>query len=225
MPDGSTWTFSAAEVVDTRSPRLDYSYQDTSDPFGGADFRAERLARVGVRVSAAPRSNAESAMAQPRSELVGANDETVRLESAAVETRLRVDPEAARTTMRSPGVQGEAAAADVEPDRVFLNLENVHGVNDAAVIYVYISHPAASLAEELVGAVSLFGARKASALDSPRGGNGINESLEITEWVDRLRAAGVQDLDDLKVRLVPRTQIRPEDDISIGRISVYRQGR
>ena len=164
-------------------------------------------------------------MAQPRSELVGANDETVRLESAAVETRLRVDPEAARTTMRSPGVQGEAAAADVEPDRVFLNLENVHGVNDAAVIYVYISHPAASLAEELVGAVSLFGARKASALDSPRGGNGINESLEITEWVDRLRAAGVQDLDDLKVRLVPRTQIRPEDDISIGRISVYRQGR
>ena len=72
--------------------------------------------------------------------------------------------------------------------------------------------------------MSLFGVRKATATDQAAAGNGITESLEMTDWVDQLRAAGVQDMDDIRIRLVPRTTVRPEDNISVGRISIYRQG-
>ena len=159
----------------------------------------------------------------PPAELVGANDEIVRLEGDAVETNVRVDPAAVARTMATLDA-GLAAAGQADPDRVFLNLENIRGVNDAAVFYVYVNHPSGAVPEALIGAVSLFGVRKATATDQAAAGNGITESLEMTDWVDQLRAAGVQDLNDIKVRLVARTAVRPEDNISVGRISIYRQG-
>ena len=46
-----------------------------------------------------------------------------------------------------------------------------------------------------------------------------------TEIVDALHSSGTVDLDHLSVRFVPRTDVRPEDDISVGRVSVYREGQ
>jgi len=77
-----------------------------------------------------------------------------------------------------------------EPDHVYLNLENIKSPTDAAVIYVYVNLPAGAKPEDhpecFAGAVSLFGARKATAADGAHGGNGISESLDITGIVDRL---------------------------------------
>jgi tyrosinase len=49
--------------------------------------------------------------------------------------------------------------------------------------------------------------------------------MEITDIVDKLHLNNTLDLNHLDVRIVPRTQIRPEDDISVQRVSVYRQGQ
>jgi tyrosinase len=223
LPVGSTWNATAADVLNTQSPRLDYFYENTSDPFGGADLLAQRLARLGAPVSPAPRLRVETTMTQSRTELVGASQDTIRLTATPVETRVRVDPAPAQRTFRTLEAVRSAPESTVVPDRVFLNLENVRGRNDAAVFYVYVSHPTATVPETLAGVVSLFGVKKASQPDGAQGGNGLNESLDITAWVDQLHAAGVQDLDGLKIRIVPRTTIRPEDEISIGRVSLFRQ--
>jgi tyrosinase len=225
LPDGTTWVFAATDVVDTQGPHLDYVYESTRDPFAGADLFASRAERLGAPAVATDRLDLEAHVSEPQSELLGANDETLRVEGDVVETRVRVDRDAVRRTMNTLDVAPQAAFARFEPDRVYLNLENVTGVNDAAVLYVYVSHPAVDASGTMVGAVSFFGVRKATAPDEAHGGNGINESLDVTDWVDEMRAAGVDDLDDIRVRLVPRTPIRPEDRISVGRVSLYRQGR
>jgi tyrosinase len=230
--DGSTWAFTASEVIDTQAPRLDYAYESLADPFGGTNFVALRLERLGAPATmvaaASERTATETRMMEPRAELMGANQEAVHLAGDAVETRVRIDRAVARRTLLSMRTNPSALTHPTEvvaPDRVFLNLENVRGVNEAAVFYVYVEHADAGLAETLVGVVSLFGVREASAPDGAHAGNGLTESLEISDVVDRLHAAGVEELDDLRVRLVPRTPLSPEDQISVGRISIYREGR
>lgn len=224
-PDGSTWTFAAADVLDTTSARLDYVYESTADPFGGADLLSLRLERLGAPADLVNATKMEAPVAEPETELIGASDPGIRVTGGPVEARVRVEPRAAGRTMRSLRLDSDnLLAGRAQPDRVFLNLENVQGINDAAVLYVYVSHPAVDIPERHVGAVGFFGVRKASLPDRDHAGNGINESLEITEWVDELRARGVEDLDDVRVRLVPDTPVGPEDRISIGRISLYRQG-
>jgi tyrosinase len=162
-------------------------------------------------------------------ELIGANDSTVRLQGAAVETQVRVDRVAAQKVMRSFQTSATLSATPVEPDRIFLNLENIRGQNDAAIFYVYVNLPQDANPEEhpdrLAGVVSLFGVQNATRTDDAHAGNGINEVLEITEIVDALHSSGTVDLDHLSVRFVPRTDVRPEDDISVGRVSVYREGQ
>lgn len=223
-PDGSTWSFAARDVLDTTSARLDYEYESTADPFGGADLLTLRLERLGAPADVVTMTTPEAPLAKPETELIGTSSPGIRVTGDPVEARVRVDQAAGERTMRPLRLEAnDLFAAVAQPDRVFLNLENVQGINDAAVLYVYVSHPAVDIPERHVGAVGFFGVRKASSPDGEHGGNGINESLEITEWVDELRVRGVEDLDDLRVRLVPDTPVGPEDRISIGRISLYRQ--
>jgi tyrosinase len=130
---------------------------------------------------------------------------------------------------RSFATGAAAAPSAQEPDRVFLNLENIRGTNDAAVFYVYVNLPddadPKEHPENLAGVVSLFGVTKASRSDSAHAGNGITEVLDITHVVDTLHLTNALDLDHLKVRFVPHTDIGPRDNITVGRISVYRQSQ
>ena len=118
-----------------------------------------------------------------------------------------------------------AASSAAEPDRIFLNLDNITGSSDATSFKIYVGlkpsenpqeHPA-----NLAGIVTLFGLNEASALDRQHGGNGLNKVLEITKVIDRLHLAGVEELSELSLRLVLRHG--RESDVSIGRISIYRQ--
>lgn len=168
-------------------------------------------------------------MADPKpAELVGANAAAVQISGPAVETQVRMDAGGRQKIMRSFDARALAARGTKEPDRVFLNLENIRGVNDAAVFYVYVNLPKDADPQDhpdhLAGVVSLFGVRKATDSARSHGGNGINESLEITDVVDRLHLNNALDADQLSVRFVPRTPIKPEDQISVERVSVYRQG-
>ena len=114
------------------------------------------------------------------------------------------------------------------PDRVFLNLENVRGRRDAMVLDVYLNLPSDAdphkHPELRVGSVSLFGIRKASRVDAPHGGSGLNLTVEITDYIDAHGLDPSLDLQDLRVKLIAEAPIKPEDDITIGRISLYRQG-
>ena len=118
----------------------------------------------------------------------------------------------------------EAAA----PDRVFLSLENVRGTHDASVLTVYINLPdgakPADHPELMAGSVALFGLRKASLGDRTHAAKGLNFVLDITKIVDALHLGNALDADSLHVRIVPHRAIPDQAEITVGRISVYRQG-
>lgn len=228
-PDGTFAKFTASDMLDTKAPRLNYVYEDTSDPLAGATRAASRLAALNVPARAAVAQTGGGPMPRkPVVELLGANDSSVKLDSGPVETQVRLDRQVLTKVTTSLASRMVAAAAPSEPDRVFLNLENIRGTNDSAVFRVYVNLPAgadpAAHPEHRVGVVSLFGMKAASNTEKGHDGNGLSKVLEITSLVDRLHLSGTQ-LDQLSVRLVPASGVRAANDVTVGRVSVYRQGQ
>ena len=159
-------------------------------------------------------------------ELVGAKNSVVRLNAPTVETAVRLDSGARNSLLESMRRSSLESANPREPDHVYLNLENIKAPTDAAVIYVYVNLPAGANPDDhpecFAGAVSLFGARKATAADGTHGGNGISKSLDITGIVDRLHIGDALG-PELSVKFVAGTP-GATDKITIDRVSVYRQG-
>ena len=157
-------------------------------------------------------------------ELLGAQANAVHLDGPAVDATVQLDQTASRKTMRSFAPQSRGTPA--EPDRVFLNLENITGSSDATSFKVYVglkpNDDPDQHAENLAGVVTLFGVSDATAPNSPHGGNGLNKVIEITKVVDRLHLAGAEALNEIPVRFALRRG--QTSDVRIGRISIYRQG-
>jgi len=70
----------------------------------------------------------------------------------------------------------------------------------------------------------LFGVRKASLTDGVHAGKGLTFVLEITKIVDALHLDNALDVSALDVRIVPVKPVPKKAKISIGRISIFRQG-
>jgi tyrosinase len=230
VPDasGKPVFYTPSEMLDTQAQNLDYVYEDVSDPLQGVHRLDQRLMALGKPAALAAAGAATEASMGQQVELIGANDAPVQFGAGPVETRVRLDPVATAKVRQSfQSLVGPGPAAR-EPDRVFLNLENIKGASDAAVFRVYVGLPdgadPAQHPENLAGTVSLFGVRKATKVDGPQAGNGLNEVLEITRIVDALHLKQSLDADHLKVRFVPRSKIGPLHKISVGKVSLYRQG-
>jgi tyrosinase len=225
MPDGSSWTYTPGQMSDLS--QLGYNYDDVSPPSGTPQLVA-RLQRLGTSPQAANTLAARSiAMAGSQNvELLGANTQSLRVTGSDVKTSLTLDAAVkAKVSNSLVAAQGNAQTA---PDRVFLNLENVRGLNDATAFSVYINLPdnedPAKHPENLAGSIALFGVRKATLVDDKHAGDGLTFVLEITHIIDKLHLAGALDANQLHVRLVPRNPVPESAQVSIGRISVFRQG-
>jgi tyrosinase len=223
-PDGQPHAYTAREMLNTESSNLNYVYEDVSDPFEGTDRLALRMARLNVAGAAeAGMRSTEARMTERRkAELMGANETAVQLDGGIVDTQVRLDRDVTRTMVNSFSSNAMLGAAPKEPDRVFLSLENIRGANDAAIFEVYVNLPDGP--ELRAGVVGLFGVQNASRADDTHAGNGITSVLEITDILDRLHLNNVRDLDHLRIRFVPCNDVRPQDNISVGRVSVYREG-
>lgn len=77
----------------------------------------------------------------------------------------------------------------------------------------------------LAGSIGLFGVSEASDPKGKHGGQGLNYTLDITDIVDELYLNNLFDTEHLDVRLVPVHSIDEKAKVSVGRISVYRQGQ
>lgn len=223
MPDGTSWTYTPGEMMDTVA--LGYVYDDLSP--AGVEVPVPVPAVPGG-VGLAPAAGGGAVAGGENVELVGANEETVVVKSQTA-SRVRLD-----SGMRGKVSAGLAptadAAGEIAPgDRVFLNLENVKGKSDASAFNVYVgvtddedpeAHP-----ERLAGSVAPFGMRKASLADDEHAGDGLTFVLDITDIVNELNDEGSFDVDDLPVRIVPIHDLADEAEVSIGRISLFRQGQ
>ena len=165
-------------------------------------------------------------MNTPRNvELVGASQGAVPLQSSEVRTSVYLD----KKTRQKVSASLTPGAGTPEPDRVFLNLENVRGNADGTVFDVYVGLPDgagyANHPELLAGSMALFGVRKASLVDGEHGGQGLTFVIEITDIVDQLHLSHTFDVDKLNVVITPAKEVPDSAKITVGRISIYRQGR
>jgi len=211
---GADYTFAPKDVLDLGAEHLGYEYEDlaAAQPPGAAELAVTTMK---------PK--------RTTTELLGANTERLALVKSPVQSKVHLDG-AVKSRVTRSFAQGVAApGAGASADRVFLNLENIRGLNDAAVFSVYLG-PAAGAApspsaQQFVGSVSLFGAAKASAKDDAHGGKGLTAVLDVTRAIQGLHQGGSLDADHLVVNLVPETDLAPKDPVSVGRISLYRTGR
>ncbi|MCK9921475.1 tyrosinase family protein [Frankia sp. AgPm24] len=227
---GSTWTFTPGQVVSLTT--LGYSYA-TLTPTAAAVPVSTRLERLGFTDQArTEEAQTEEAQAMPENtnvELVGASSGRLPIQGRDVHGHVRLDPRTRRKVISSLTPELSTRDQPPAPDRVFLNVENVRGQSDTAAFNVYVGVPEdedpADHPELLADGVAPFGLRNASEADSEHAGQGLTFALEITDIVDRLHLQGAFDVDSLPVRIVPVLPITDRDAVSIGRISVFREGR
>src|SRR5260221_8380607 len=158
-------------------------------------------------------------------ELIGANDEPVAVTGARTSTTVRLDTQVVTKVSNSIA----SAAANTVPDRVYLNLENVRGTFDATALSVFVNlpegSPPAQHPELLAGTVGLFGLRRATTADGRHAGGGLSFLLDISPIVDQLHLDQTLGADALRVTIVPNRPIPDGAAITVGRVSVYREGR
>jgi tyrosinase len=219
--DGKDVPSTPADLLDLK--KLGYDYEDTSDPLSGKTRRALRLESLVASGGAPPSGEGAKPMpGQPTTELLGASEKDLKLGAtrAVTEVRLAAAP---RSRLSASFAQSAPSAAG-EPDRVFLNLENIRGKNGAATFDVFLRSKTPGAAPAVpVGAFSLFGLESASDTKAPHGGAGLTKVLEVTRAIDAMHLGHELDANLLEVQIVPRSEVRDADAISIGQVSLYRQ--
>jgi tyrosinase len=229
-PNGTTFTTTAKDVLNTKAPALNYEYQDISVP-GQQVVLAARLRRLGV--APADATTLAGAMAMPSqksTELVGQSRSAIRLGGIATDASVQLDGTATNKLSASLRVHSLAPAhAPKAPDRVFLALENVTSSTDSGVFDVYVNLPKganpAQHPENLAGVLSLFGARAASKAGGTHAGDGLTQTLEITDIVDAMHLKGELNAATLDIKFVAQTPVSENSAIDVGRVRIYRQSR
>jgi tyrosinase len=215
MPDGSSWVYTPADVNSLN--QLNYTYDSLSvtvHAIQPVNKLTQRLIKLGAASAAAMSAPGGTMDAGDNAELVGANDETVQIKSSGGRATVKLD-----SKVRAKVSSSLAAAAEAKlPDRVYLQLENVRGNIDAYKLDVSVN-------QQHVGTVALFGLRKASLKDANHGGEGLSFVLDITDVIDNLFLDNALDVNSLDVRIAPNNPVPDNAKITIGRVSVYRQGQ
>ncbi len=230
MPGHKSWTYTPRDVTNLQS--LDYTYQELSiSAEQQQPLLASRLTLLKAPTAVTEKVLGGATVNEANStELVGASSVSLELGSSGVSTNVRLDSGVRnKITASLDSVAALTSSPAVEPDRVFLKLENVRGDLGVGVLSVYINLPEGAkpgdYPELLAGSAGLFGIRKASATDDQHGGHGLSFVFEITDIVDQLHLDQNFDVDALHVQVIPDRAIADDSKITIGRISIYRQGQ
>lgn len=225
MPGGGAWVYTPQQMSSLSG--LNYAYDTLPQPAAvpAAALLAQRLTRLGATAAASKVKEGAAVTAGTKMELVGASQQVIPIRRTGASASVKLDAGVRRKVAASLAKASETAP----PDRVYLNLENVRGTRDATVLSVFINLPKdekpADHPELLAGSVGLFGLRQASLTDGKHAGEGLNFVLDITKIVDALHLNHTLDADSLQVTLVPHQAVPDQANITVGRISIYRQGR
>ena len=157
-------------------------------------------------------------------EVLGANAQSLPVAGKGAETSVQLD---ARTHTKVAARLAAGPAPGARAEQVFLNLENVRGYSDATVLQVYLQFAGKDGApsfERQVGSIGLFGITKATESDTGHAGDGLSYALNITKPYSEFAGSGNTDLAKVGVRLQAVAPVQQSADVSVGRISIVRQG-
>lgn len=228
LANGQGWHYTPKDVLETTAPNLGYVYDDLSDPLEGATAIATRLRRLGSPQNL--NSEVGSSMENQQSaEMIGANSTRMVLTGRTASTQIQLDNAMMSKVARSFTAFEAPAPSVQEPDKIFLNIENIRSAKDGPVIDVYINLPSGANPAEhpdlYAGSIAFFGVRKASQIDQPHGGRGVTEVLDITHIFDALDLSEGLDVSNLRVEFFFRDELTPHHNVTVERVSVYRQGQ
>lgn len=218
MPGGSLWGYTPNDVKSLS--QLDYTYDNLSTAAPAVEastILTQRLIKLGASPAVAEMAageTMESMESGARLELVGANEKPLQIKSSGARATVTLDSDVRRKVSASL----EGAAEATAPDHVYLQLENVRGTDDAFILDVSVN-------QQYAGTVSLFGLEKASLEDDEHGGEGLTFVLDITNIIDNMFLENNLEADALDVRVVPKFAVPDDTEITVGRVSVYRQGQ
>ena len=221
VPDaaGGEFVYAPQDMLTLGNPGVGYEYEDLTDPTIPKAPATPAVAHAQLADTVSTKKS--------KPELVGATNTPIRVSGGPVKASVHIDRTvgAAVSHAFSAVVSASSAGGSAKHERVFLNLENIKGVNDATVMAVYLSATKGSeadKAEKLVGSFSFFGATKASNKDGPHAGNGLAAVLEITDTISKPGGVALLDASRVNVHLVPLTEVTLAHKVSIGRVSIYR---
>lgn len=216
-PDATPWQYTPGMVNSIN--QLDYSYDDlSSGPLPEAISRNElRLRSFGSKFVEI--KNLREMDKKTKSELVGANSGSIILGASGLRSTVKLDSKGWNSIAESIGKAfrggSEVISSDNIPDEVFLQLEGIKGKEDSIVCSVSVNN-------QYAGHISLFGLQNASTVDSPHGGSGLTIRIDITKIIDRLVIDHEIDVNSLDVLIQPINIISEGNDLTIDRISIYR---
>lgn len=220
---GTPWQFTPADVQSTQNlsykgATYSYTYDDLSltsysNTRPTVVSHIERLTKLGV-VNAAETAKDIQMTNKSNNELVGASNGAHLLASGEMNIVVKLNANKWKPVAKS------LAEANVskQPDEVYLQLEDVKGGHDANFLSVYVNG-------EFVNSISLFGLLSASLEDGSHGGGGLTYTFNITHIIDDLHLGGGLDVDALNVQVKAKHAPSEDDDLSIGRIGIYRSGQ
>ena len=221
------------DVLNTQAPNLNYVYQDVSDPLAApaASRSACRRWRRSSRYRGGKHHGEQSENRAAGRQHRGDQAEQQHRPRADAVGQRRQEQGAEQLPGqpgRHPPAAGAAerrAAARAAPG---LPQPGKHPLQGGRRHLQRLRRPApgadpAQYPQNLAGTIALFGARKASQAE--HGGNGVSQVLEITDIVDRMCQSQTLDTAPMEVQLVPVSDIEDDDEVTIGRISVYRHGQ
>jgi tyrosinase len=218
MPGNTSWSYVPADV--NSLSLMDYTY-DNLKPAPSVNLLASRLNGLGV---AATKSSTPAEATRKSVELMGTNDSLLPITGTGVSTTVHLDGEVRQKVVRSLLMASPTAM----PDRVYLNLENVRGTQDATMLSIFINLPEglnpSDHPELLAETVALFGLRRASLLDGKHLGGGLSFLVDISPIVDRMHLDNELNADNIRVTIVPNRPLSKSAPITVGRVSIYREG-
>jgi tyrosinase len=214
MPDGSSWVYTPTDV--NSLDQLDYTYDDLTVTVSAQPTvrLAQRLTKLGAAPAAGNIAPGVNMASEDNAELVGANDGALQIKSSGARATVKLDSGVRKNVSASLRAASEASL----PDRVYLRLENVRGNIDAYKLKVSVN-------QQNAGSVALFGLRRASVKDGGHGGKGLTFVLDITDIIDNLFLNNTLDTDSLDVRIEPNNAVPDNAALTVGRVSIYRQGQ
>ena len=213
------WSYTPAQMSDLGS--LQYGYDDYEDD-------GSHRSRRGMRARPTPdrRRARGPELAMPEStspgetKLIGATRGSMNIIGRESTTSLQLVSPDVRPRRR---LRARSAEAEPQPERVYLNLENITAARDGAILRVYIGGPG-GVDEQVAGSVALFGAAPQSRTGDGAANDGLTAVLDITDLVQDLNLSD-NELNELSIRVVPVAQLDAESDVKIGRLSLYTQSQ
>ncbi len=222
-PSGVDWVYTPAQM--NSLTLLNYTYdQPPAAPAPPTNFLSQRLSLLGVPGGAQIQDVQPASVKPTSTELLGASETSFQVRGVRSQTSVRLDTDVRRKTAATIARASERSL----PDDVYLKIENVRGNYDACVLAVYVNLPENVSPSEgkrfYAGEMALFGLRRASKRDGGHAGSGLAFILDISSVIDDLYRERSLDVDSLRVIIIPAQKLPERVVITIGRISIYRQG-